>query len=578
MKIAQKIRLIFIFLFCFCDNYSPSPEIGTLVIQISLPASRNFPVLRRPKQAIDKLSILVNSASAGTVVYENIDFPEPQEIRSYPVVARSDYTVKVFGYSVDTRIYVGIEEDVSVKVNQSTTVDINLLYQMVQLKMNPEEIFLWQGETQQFRAWAIFPDDEEIEVTEKVSWEVNPGNAGSIDQNGLFTASNAVSGTEIVTADYQSHRISTMVNVYGEDVVFLKTFGGEGDDSGQGLLHMGYLYEQIDGFAIVGYTTIPESGNVDAILIRTDKDGKILKQWTYDLSYNDRFLSINRWSNIGYAVGGVTHQNGSPDAWILSIDGGHLYSKTISGGAASEAAFSVQRKYETASVAVGYTQSFGAGNRDVYLVKTADRGEEVWVRTFGGAFNDVGYCIQKPMDRSIIIGGYTESTIGNKDMLLIKTDYEANIDFQTSYGGEGDEIAYYVVQVMEGGYLLVGTTTTFGSGNEDLWLVKTDSQGNEEWNRTYGGAGCDVGVRILNSWDGYIIAGYTDSFGNGGFDAWLLLLDTNGGVLWERTMGGSGDDYAYDVAATPGGGYAFTGKTNSFGSGGLDIWLVKILP
>ncbi len=133
-----------------------------------------------------------------------------------------------------------------------------------------------------------------------------------------------------------------------------------------------------------------------------------------------------------------------------------------------------------------------------------------------------------------------------------------------------------MVQTRDGGYALAGSTES-PDGRDDFWLVKTDSGGREEWNRTFGGANQDWALSLIQDRDkGYLLAGYTASYGAGAGDFWLVKTNTTGGMEWNMTCGGPGWDSARAVIQTRDGGYAVAGLTRSFGSGGF--WLVKISP
>jgi hypothetical protein len=145
-----------------------------------------------------------------------------------------------------------------------------------------------------------------------------------------------------------------------------------------------------------------------------------------------------------------------------------------------------------------------------------------------------------------------------------------------TYGGTDTDYGYSVVQTSDGGYAITGYTYSFGAGGTDVYLVKTDANGNIQWSKTYGGTDTDVGYSVVQTSDGgYAIAGYTLSFGAGGSDVYLVKTDSLGNMVWSKTFGGTGADHAYSVVQTADGGYAITGYTYSFGAGGYDVYLVK---
>jgi hypothetical protein len=146
-----------------------------------------------------------------------------------------------------------------------------------------------------------------------------------------------------------------------------------------------------------------------------------------------------------------------------------------------------------------------------------------------------------------------------------------------TYGGTYDDEANSLIQTWDGGYAIAGSTKSSGAGDFDFWLVKTDASGNQLWNKTYGGTGEDWACSVVLTGDGgYAIAGATESFGAGGWDFWLVRTDASGNMQWNKTYGGGNWDWANSLIQTWDGGYAIAGITNSFGAGGPgDVWLVK---
>jgi hypothetical protein len=143
-----------------------------------------------------------------------------------------------------------------------------------------------------------------------------------------------------------------------------------------------------------------------------------------------------------------------------------------------------------------------------------------------------------------------------------------------TYGGVNDDECFSVLKANDGGYILAGDTASFGAGETDVWLIKTDVNGNMQWNKTYGGAASDVQFMIADD-DGYVIAGRTYSFGEGDADLWLIKIDFDGNIIWNRTYGGPQTEWCWSIVKTSDDGYALLGRTNSYGAGDNDFWLVK---
>jgi len=150
--------------------------------------------------------------------------------------------------------------------------------------------------------------------------------------------------------------------------------------------------------------------------------------------------------------------------------------------------------------------------------------------------------------------------------------------FAMTYGGPGDETAFSVQQTSDGGYIVAGETTSFGAGwLPDFWILKLDENGNVRWQRRYGGTGEDAAASVHQTFDGgYVVAGLTGSFGAGDLDMWVLKLDPEGSIEWQKTYGGGFQDFAISVQQTSDGGYIAGGRTFSFGAGLADLWVLKL--
>jgi hypothetical protein len=197
--------------------------------------------------------------------------------------------------------------------------------------------------------------------------------------------------------------------------------------------------------------------------------------------------------------------------------------------------------------------------------------EVEWARKYGGADEEVANSIVKTTDGGYALAGYAKKGF-NDDFWLVKVDSLGNHQWNKTYDRAYSDIAFSVVETADGGYALAGITYASGT-NDDFWLVKVDSLGNHQWNKTYGAVGNERAYSVVETSDGYALAGQTGPYEN--LDFMLVKVDSYGNMQWNLTYGGAKPDNAYSVVETSD-GYALAGYTYSFGAGKSDFWLVKV--
>ncbi len=250
------------------------------------------------------------------------------------------------------------------------------------------------------------------------------------------------------------------------------------------------------------------------------------------------------------------------------------------GGQYADGAWCLQETEDGGYILVGNSASRGEGS-DLFLIRTDSMGKCIWSRIWGGSAEDVGYFVQETKEGGFIITGSTKSySMGEELLWLVKTDGNGNLSWDRTFGGfvssSGDG-GWSVDETDDGGYIITGYTQSLGSGRKDLWLLKTDGQGAKIWDKAFGGREDDVGMSVLQSRDGgYIAAGRTASFTRGGDDIWLLKTDSLGEEQWNKTFGGNLDDAGFQVVELAD-GYAVVGRTES-GSDREKIILIKVDP
>ena len=284
-------------------------------------------------------------------------------------------------------------------------------------------------------------------------------------------------------------------------------------------------------------------------------------------------LSINRYYYKIYSFYGDCI---SPKSEIEISNTFNTFTTTF-GGSSIDGGESVSQTLDGGFIITGLTRSYGAGSYDVWLIKTDALGDEEWNKTFGGSNTDEGYSLSQTDDEGFIITGRTSSYgAGGSDVWLIKTDALGNEEWNKTFGGSGSDYAYSVAQTSNNGFIITGFTSSYGVGDNDVWLIKTDVNGNEEWNRTFGGSSIDGGESVSQTDDGgFIITGYTESYGAGGRDVWLIKTDALGNEEWNRTFDGISKDEGESVSQTNDGGFIIIGSTGLQEASGSDIWLIK---
>lgn len=354
-----------------------------------------------------------------------------------------------------------------------------------------------------------------------------------------------------------------------------RTFGGPKDDHG-------YSVRQTSdgGFILVGETKSFGAGDFDLWLIKTDAKGNMVWNRTFGGEDWDYGYSVQQTSDGGFILLGGTRSFGVGgwDLWLIKTDGeGHMLWQRTFGGEGDDGGVSVQQTSDGGFILLGVTEP-PLGGYDFWLIKTDAEGNMLWNRTFNNNRWDYGFSVQQTSDGGFILLGFTGSILCDEgsDLWLIKTDGEGNMLWNRTFGGNDCDYGYSVQQTSDGGFILAGQTGSFGAGKSELWLIKTDGEGKMLWNRTFGGSGSDGGASVQQTSDGgFILLGETESFGVGGPDFWLIKTDTEGNMVWNRTFGGSAGDYGSSVQQTSDGGFILLGQTNSFGAGGYDFWLIK---
>jgi len=248
------------------------------------------------------------------------------------------------------------------------------------------------------------------------------------------------------------------------------------------------------------------------------------------------------------------------------------------GGNNSDLAQSIQQTSDGGYIVAGYTASFTYGNSDMAIYRLDSSGNKVWFKHYGGTADDYGILIRQTSDGSyILVGGANSYTYGSWDIAIYRLDSSGNKLWFKHYGGSSSDFGYSIQQTSDGGYILAGYSGSYSNGGNDFAIYKLDSSGNKVWFKHYGGASDDSAYSIQQTSDGgYIVAGWTHSFTYGAEDIAIYKLSSNGNKTWFKHYGGSDKDRCYSVRQASDGGYVVAGYSNSYTYGGADFAIYKL--
>jgi len=379
------------------------------------------------------------------------------------------------------------------------------------------------------------------------------------------------------------------------------------------------LVQTKDGGYILAGWTLSNDGDVgenkgesDIWVLKLDIEGDIMWKKNYGGTSFEEATSIQQTTDGGYIIAGRTssndgdvgQNNGGSDIWILKIDSiGNLLWEENYGGTEWEDAKSIQQSLDGGYIVAGRSFSSDGdvegnnGEFDYWILKLDAMGELEWEKNYGGTATDEARSIQQTTDGGYVVAGWTESGNGDfgvnngaSDYWVLKLDNIGNLEWEMNYGGTSFDKATFIQQTIDGGYIVLGRSEsndidlTGNNGESDCWVIKLDSNGGVEWEKNYGSEGWEEAESIQQTKDGgYVIAGRSDlGRSNSFFDCWVLKLDNVGDIEWEKTFGENEWDGAYSIQQTTDNGYVvagyseFTDEDAIENNGGFDYWIVKL--
>jgi hypothetical protein len=399
-----------------------------------------------------------------------------------------------------------------------------------------------------------------------------------------------------------------------------KSLGGSNTDQAEAICSLP------DGrFLVAGNTRSTDGdvfgnhGGTDIWLVNLSSIGNVQWKKAYGGSGNDDVYSIQQTRDRGYVMAGrtlsnnwdVSGNNGDNDAWVVKLDsfGGIQWQKCF-GGSGWEEAKSIKQTEDGGYIFVGFSTSadgdvtLNQGSFDFWIVKLDSTGNVEWQKPYGGSGEDMGNSVSLTSDGGYIVSGQSESNNGNVtgnhgslDFWVLKLNSEGKIEWQKSFGGPSIDRAIDIHQSFDAGYIVIGQSYSNSgdvSGNHgynDFWVVKLNKDGALEWQKSLGGSNEDYAASITQTHDGgYVMTGQTQSnngdvFGNdGGADVWVVKLDSFGNLMWERTFGGTMAEWGNSIQLTIDGGFIIAGHSRSSNGdltenqGSDDYWVIKLSP
>ncbi|MEO0122827.1 MAG: FlgD immunoglobulin-like domain containing protein [candidate division WOR-3 bacterium] len=347
-----------------------------------------------------------------------------------------------------------------------------------------------------------------------------------------------------------------------------RIYGGDNDDYARAVIEC-----SDKGFIAVGSTNSFGNGGYDVYVFKVDSLGYPIWTKTFGGSQDDYGYAICPTDNNNYLILGTTYSftQGMGDIFLIKINeyGDSIWTETY-GDSLEESGYSIVKTYDNKYLICGTTNSSGAGNNDVFLIKIDSTGNIIWFKTYGGNLDDYAYCVNSTFDDGCIITGETYSYgNGGSDVYTVKIDSLGDIEWTGLYGSYLDEKGFCVQQTQDSGYIVCGTGYFTLLGYE--WcLLRYNQRGTLIWSRFQGSLNNDTAFSVQEvGQNNYVIGG------NFSYEMYVVRTDTSGLNLWMFLYGGTGTDCAYSVKKTSDNGYIIAGITNSYGAGDNNAYLVK---
>jgi len=367
--------------------------------------------------------------------------------------------------------------------------------------------------------------------------------------------------------------ISSTLFASDNPITFDKTYGGEEDDIGKSVVKLD------DGYLIAGDTkSFRDDRDFDAYIIKIDKEGNKIWSKLYGGKDDEHINGLTKFGKNFVFIGSTESYdtrnqtfyftniyNNGKIKWEKTYyrdDRNYYYGNDIISDGSNLVIAGVEKDLELFNAKI-----------NPMLFKIDTKGNMLWHGYYGGKDEDRANSIINTKGGYIFAGETESYGHGDFDAYVVKVNKKGKREWFHAYGGKDDEVAHDIIET-ENGYILVGTTNSFGLNYKDVYVVKIDKNGKTIWQHSYGGKYDDEGYAITKSPDGgFVIVGKTETRRNGD-DLYLLKIDKNGKTKWSRTYGGESDDVGYDIITTKD-GYLIVGDKKTDRSRDSNVWVLK---
>ncbi len=373
-------------------------------------------------------------------------------------------------------------------------------------------------------------------------------------------------------------QISLKSNSFSTGFTWQETFGDTGVDKATCMIKTSE-----NGFAVAGYTYSYGSGNVGICILNLKQDGSYRWGKLLNSGRGDIANSLIQTSDSGFILAGATNSHGLDffeDMYLVKLDSkGELQWAKTFGTNGWDNAYTITQTSDNGYIVTGYSR-ISSSEYGLLIVKFSETGYIEWSKLAEKVSNGlVTSSLIQTIDYGYGIAGTLYTVSDNSDICFIKLNSLGMLQWSWLIGGSNDEQPFSVCQTVDNGYAIAGYTNTYGAGYPDLYIVKLAITGNIQWTRTIGGDNDDYALSIMNTPEGgFIVGGESFTFGSGWIDMFLVKLDNNGRYIWGKTIGSSEMDFIRSVVYDNDNGFVAVGNTEAYNSGYSDMYIVKTDP